>query len=210
MMDRRYIRKYLSLYLVIDRTSCKGRDIFFVLNEAIRGGVSIVQLREKDIGGRDFVDLAKKVKTFLKRFNVPLIINDRVDVALASGADGIHVGQEDIHPKDIRKIGGKDLIVGLSVNNKEHVLEANELDIDYVGIGPAFYTTTKKDTKPILYPQGIKELVKILNKPSVAIGGINEDNCYLLKDTGIDGIAVVSAICGSRDPYLSAKKLRNL
>lgn len=207
-MYRKKIKEYLPLYLVIDRASCQNKDMFFVMEQAIKGGVTIVQLREKEISAREFVELAIKTKDFLSKYNIPLIINDRIDVALASKAEGVHVGQEDIHPNYVREIVGDDLIIGLSVNNEEHVKEANELDIDYVGIGPVFKTLTKKDPKPTLYPHGLKRLLKLIQKPSVAIGGINIENCKEVVKTGVNGIAVVSAICKHNDPFLAASKLK--
>ncbi len=196
------------LYLVIDRGSCLGKDIFSVLYKAIEGGVDIVQLREKEIGSREYVELGKRVKGFLDRFHVPLIINDRVDVALAVGASGVHVGQEDIHPNDIKRFAPSDLIIGLSVNTIEHAKEANKLDIDYVGIGPVFHTSTKKDAKPTLNIDGLKRIVGLINKPAVAIGGIGIQNCVQVIETGVKGIAVVSAICGAKNPYLVAKEMK--
>jgi thiamine-phosphate pyrophosphorylase len=207
-MERFNISKKLSLYLIIDRPSCMGRDIFYVLDKAIKGGVTIVQLREKEIDGREYVELGKKIKNFLKKFNIPLIINDRVDVAMAIEADGVHVGQEDIHPLDIRNFAGKNIIIGLSINTIEHALEANTLDIDYVGIGPVFKTATKKDPKPTLYIKGLKTILKHIRKPAVGIGGITPENCIDVIMAGCEGVAVVSAICGAYDPYLTAKKIK--
>ena len=110
------IRKLLSLYLVIDKNSCKNKDIFYVLKEAIKGGVTIVQLREKYLSARELINLGKKIKSFLRPYNIPLIINDRIDIALAIEADGVHVGQEDIHPLDIKKIANNKLIIGFILN----------------------------------------------------------------------------------------------
>ncbi len=202
------IKNHLKLYLVISRAACGKRDIFEVLHSAIRGGVTLVQLREKHIDAREYVALAKKVKSFLDKYNIPLIVNDRVDVALVSGAHGVHVGQEDIHPTDVRRIAGNDFIIGLSVNTPEHAYEANELDIDYVGIGPVFPTTTKKDPKPTLFIDGLKQILNIVKKPAVGIGGITEDNCYDVVFAGAEGVAVVSAICSSKDPYITAFNMK--
>ena len=195
-----------SLYLVTDRGLCK-RDFFETIVEAVKGGVSVVQVREKNCSTREFVDIAKKVKKLLEPFSVSLIINDRADVAVAVDADGVHVGQNDMHPLDVRKVVGDKMIVGLTVNSIEDVKEAEDLPVDYLGVGPVFPTTTKKTTKPCLYPEGIKKIRKITKKKIVAIGGINEKNVKELVNTGIDGIAVVSAICGSEDPYKSANIL---
>ncbi len=201
----------LSLYLCIDRASCRGRDIFWVLEEAIAGGVSIVQLREKTLDGRSLVKLAREVKDFLDQKGVPLIINDRVDVALAVDATGVHVGQEDIHPQDVRPLLGRDRIIGLSVNTPHQALEAELLPVDYIGVGPIFPTSTKKDHKPVLYREGLERILKVTTLPVVAIGGIKEENVHLissLSSLGLSGIAVVSSICGSSSPRHSAKILK--
>ncbi len=198
----------LSLYLCIDRASCGGRDLFWVLEEAILGGVTIVQLREKTIEAREFIELARKVKEFLEEKSIPLIINDRVDIALAVDADGVHVGQEDIHPLDVRKLVGEDKIIGLSVNTPLHALEAELLPVDYIGVGPVFPTPTKKDHKPVLYREGLEKILRVTTLPVVAIGGIKEANVHLLKNLDLAGIAVVSSICSSSSPYDSAKKLK--
>lgn len=195
-----------SLYLVTDRSLCK-KDLLETIIDAVKGGVKVVQLREKDCPTRKFVDLAKKVKKLLEPFSVPLIINDRVDVAVAVDADGVHVGQEDMHPLDVRKIVGDKMIVGLTVNSIQDVLEANKLPVDYLGAGPVFKTFTKKTTKPCLYPEGLKKLKELTDKKIVAIGGISHENVEEVVKTGVDGIAVVSAICASDNPYESAKRL---
>lgn len=207
-MSRIDIEKNLKLYLVISRSACGNRDLFDVLHNAVKGGVTLVQLREKDIDARKYVALAKKVREFLDYYNIPLIVNDRVDVALASGAHGVHVGQEDIHPLDVRKIVGDEFIIGFSVNTIEHAKEANELDIDYVGVGPVFPTKTKKNPKPTLFINGLKNILEILKKPAVGIGGITPDNCYDVVLAGAKGVALVSAICGAKDPYLVAYNMR--
>jgi thiamine-phosphate pyrophosphorylase len=159
---------------------------------------------------RDLVALAKKMKAFLAGHNIPLIINDRVGVALAVDADGVHVGQDDMHPSDVRPLIGSNRILGLSINTEEQLREAQTLPVDYLGIGPIFATQTKKDSKPVL---GVDELSSICKKkhvPAVGIGGINSQNASEVIAAGAEGIAVVSAICGADSPHDAAGMLKDL
>jgi len=196
-----------SLYLVTGRDQCHKKDLLDVILEAVRGGVTVVQLREKELNTRELVDMARRIKQLLVPFEVPLIINDRADVAVAADADGVHVGQDDMHVLDVRKVVGKNMIVGLTVNSLEQVKEAENLPVDYLGVGPIFPTFTKKTNKPCLYPEGLKDIRQISTKRLVAIGGINLDNVKDVVKTGVDGIAVVSAICSADDPFYASKSL---
>ncbi len=200
----------LKLYLVTDRPLSLGRDITWIVEEAVKGGVTMVQLREKDCRTRDFIELASGLKEKLKPYNVPLIINDRVDVALASDADGVHIGQSDMPYQMARKIMGKDKIIGLSVETMEQVTEANQLDVDYIGISPVFSTPTKKDTFHPFGLDGVKKVMEISSHPAVAIGGINESNAVDIFKAGANGIAVVSAICSAEDPKAATEMLNQL
>ena len=199
-----------SLYLVISQSDCRGRDVFQVLEQAVQGGVRLVQLREKNMPTRDLVALAKKMKAFLAGHNIPLIINDRVGVALAVDADGVHVGQDDMHPLDVRPLIGSNRILGLSINTEEQLREAQTMPVDYLGIGPVFATQTKKDSKPVLDVDELSSMCKKKHVPAVGIGGINAQNASEVIAAGAEGIAVVSAICGADSPQSAAGELKDL
>lgn len=200
----------LSLYLVTDRSLSLGRELEFIVNEAVKGGATMVQLREKDCDTRRFIELAASLKQALSPLGVPLIINDRVDVALAVDADGVHLGQSDMPYETARKLLGPDKIIGLSVENIEQLLSANELDVDYVGISPVFDTSTKTDTAPAFGISGLKEAVRLSMHPTVAIGGMNAGTAAEVMQTGCDGIAVVSAISSAESPREAAAELRSI
>ena len=197
----------LRLYLVTDRTMAKERPIEIIVKQAVEGGVTMVQLREKLIGTRDFIALALKLKEVLKPYGVPLIINDRVDVALAADADGVHIGQSDMPYAFARRILGPDKIIGLSVENFEQIEEANRLDVDYIGVSPVFSTPTKTDTARPFGLEGLRKAVRMSVHPTVAIGGMNERTAADVMTCGADGIAVVSAIVCAYDPEESSKNL---
>lgn len=200
----------LSLYLVTDRSLSLGRPIEDVVGQAVKGGVTMVQLREKDCSSREFYELAIKLKDILRPSGVPLIINDRLDVALACDADGLHIGQSDIPYPVARKLLDKDKIIGLSVESLQDAIDANELDVDYIGISPVFGTPTKTDTAPALGLEGIRDIMKISKHPSVGIGGINISNAADIITSGADGVAVVSAIMSAPDPENAARELRGI
>lgn len=201
------IREQLRLYLVTDRGLSLGRDIAWVVEEAVKGGVTMVQLREKDIDTRQFIELGLELKELLRPTGVPLIINDRVDVALAVDADGVHIGQSDMPYEVARRLLGPTKIIGLSAENMAQVEEANALDIDYIAISPVYSTATKTDTAPPFGIDGLREAVRLTRHPSVAIGGMNAGTAPAVFATGVDGIAVVSAICGAPDPRKAAEDL---
>lgn len=201
------IREQLRLYLVTDRQLSLGRDIAWIVEEAVCGGVTMVQLREKEIDTREFIQLGLRLKELLQPAGVPLIINDRVDVALAVDADGVHIGQSDMPYETARRLLGPDKIIGLSAENLDQVKEANALDIDYIAVSPVYSTATKTDTAPPFGLEGLREAVKITRHPSVAIGGMNGATAPAVLDTGVDGIAVVSAICSAGDPRAAAASL---
>jgi thiamine-phosphate pyrophosphorylase len=196
-----------GLYLVTDRALSGNRCIEDVVLEAVKGGVACVQIREKELSTKAFIEEAYKIKLVLKPYDVPLIINDRVDVALAVGADGIHIGQDDMPYETARKLMGKDAIIGLSVETWADVEAAEKLDVDYLGVSPVFVTPTKTDT---LAPWGLEGLarIKAFSRHSLcAIGGINMKNAADVVKAGANSIAVVSAICSAQSPYLEARKL---
>lgn len=200
----------LSLYLVTDRSLCNGRSIEWIVEEAVRGGVTMVQLREKDCSTREFVELAIHLKQKLQTLNVPLIINDRLDIALAANADGLHIGQNDMPYSIARRLLGPDKIIGLSVENMQQAREANNLDVDYIGISPVFGTPTKTDTASPFGLEGVKHVMLFTKHPAVAIGGINQDNAAGIVQAGANGIAVVSAICSANDPEQAARQLKQV
>ena len=200
----------MALYLVTDRGLSLGRDLVWVVEEAVRGGVGIVQLREKEVDTREFIELGQRLLEVLKPAGVPLLINDRVDVALAIGADGVHIGQSDM-PYDIaRRLLGPDKIIGLSVENMDEVREAEVLDVDYIAVSPVYSTATKTDTAPPFGLGGLREAVRLTSHPAVAIGGMNERTAADAYATGVDGLAVVSAICSAPSPADAAARLRTI
>lgn len=197
----------LKLYLVTDSGLAGGRSLEDIVTEAVAGGVTMVQLREKNLGTREFIELAVRLKSTLKRSGVPLIINDRVDVALASDADGVHLGQSDMPCTTARRLLGPDRIIGLSVENFEQIEEANRLDVDYIGISPVFATPTKTDTAMPFGLDGLARAVRMSVHPTVAIGGMNEGTAAETIARGTDGIAVVSAIVTAASPREAASRL---
>ncbi len=198
-----------SLYLITDSSLCQGRNIIDVIQAAIAGGVSVVQLREKNLSTREFVELARAVKRVTAPLGVPLIINDRVDIMAAAQADGVHVGQTDIHPLDIRAMLGHECIVGLSVDRPSQIEEACKYDLDYIGLSSMFGSTTGADTGRIIEILGLVRARFLYSRALVALGGINETNAESVYSSGADGIAVVSAICSAPDPMQAAARLRS-
>lgn len=201
------MKDLLKLYLVTDRNLSQGRSLEEVVSEAVIGGVTIVQLREKEATTGEFIELAIRLKEILKSYNVPLIINDRVDVALAVDAAGVHIGQSDMPYALARKLLGSDKIIGLSVENMDDLLKANELDVDYIGISPVYGTPTKTDTAEPFGLEGLRKAVQLSVHPTVAIGGMNVNTVGDVIAAGVDGVAVVSAICSADSPLLAAQKL---
>ncbi len=199
-----------SLYLVTDRGLCLGRDLLDVVAAAIKGGVTMVQLREKTCDTREFVELARALKKLLAPTGTPLLINDRVDVALACEAEGVHVGQSDMRIPDVRALTGPDKIVGLSVDSENDIRTACSQDVDYIGIGPVYPTRTKATNCPPWGLEGLKKARTLWDKPLVAIGSVNHSNAHQVMACGMDGIAVVSALCSAPDVELAAKELKTL
>ncbi|MGB7763353.1 MAG: thiamine phosphate synthase [Bryobacteraceae bacterium] len=196
------------LYLVTDRSLARGRSITCVVEAAVRGGVTAVQLREKSCGTGDFVQLGRELKKLLAPFQVPLIVNDRVDVALAIGADGVHIGQRDMDFNRARRLLGPDAIIGLSIETIEQARAAVKLDVDYLGVGPVFATATKIDAAPPLGVGTLAQVRAITRHAIVAIGGIGLENARQVIHSGADGVAVISAICAADDPERTARELR--
>lgn len=196
----------LSLYLVTDSTGLEQEQFCEKIEGALKGGVTILQLREKERGGKEFLSLAKKVKEITDKYNVPLIIDDRIDIAMAVGCAGVHVGQSDIPVDEARKLLGKDKIVGATAKTVEQAELALKMGADYLGVGAIYPTTTKVKTvlTEVKTLNAIKDAVKL---PIVAIGGLNQNNYQILKGSKADGIAVVSAIMKAENTEKAAKEL---
>lgn len=196
----------LRLHLVTDSALCGERCLLSVVEAAVRGGVSCVQLREKTLATRAFVERACALKARLAPLGVPLIINDRVDVALACGADGIHVGQGDMAAADVRRLL-PDALLGLSIETLEQLDRAEREPVDYYGISPVFSTATKADVAPAVGLEGLRQMRSRTRRPLVAIGGITPENALSVMAAGADGLAVVSALCAAPDPAAVAREL---
>jgi len=185
-----------------------GRDLLGMIQAAVRGGVTVVQLRAKALGFREFLDLGLRTADRLAGTGVPLIINDRMDIALACGADGVHLGQEDMPLAVARKILGGDRTIGISANSAEEARAAEAGGADYVGAGPTFATSTKETALPVIGPEGVRSIKRAVRIPVVAIGGISVTNAAEIGRTGADGIAVISAILGAPDAQRAAEELK--
>ncbi len=196
-----------GVYLVTDQASCLHHSLETVVSEAVRAGVCLVQLREKIIDTRSLLDRALAMESILAPFGVPLIINDRVDIAMATGAHGVHIGQSDMPYKTARRLLGPDAIIGLSVETWEDVTTAQDLSVDYIGASPVFSTPTKTDTKEPWGIAGLEKIKAYSRHPLVAIGGINLSNTARVIRAGADSIAVVSAICSAEDPFEATRRL---
>ena len=197
------------LYLVTDDQQDLA-TLKRVVKKAVEGGVTMVQVREKHGDVRAFIERAQAVKNILKDTDVPLIINDRVDVALAVDADGVHLGQSDMPAIIARELIGPNKILGLSIENEEQLAEADSLPIDYIGLSAIFATPTKTNTKKHWGIDGLKMALETTSQPIVAIGGINESNIPQLSATGVHGLALVSAICHAEDPKAASEYLLGL
>ncbi|MDP3427977.1 MAG: thiamine phosphate synthase [Humidesulfovibrio sp.] len=196
-----------TLYLVTDHLLCGEKSVLDVVGLAVRGGATMVQLREKRLDMRSLVDLARALKGLLEPFGVPLIINDRVDAALAVGAQGVHLGQHDMPAKLARHLLGQNALIGLSVERLEHIREADRLDVDYYGVSPIFPSSTKPELIAAWGLDGLAAARRATARPLVAIGGINVGNARAVFDAGADGVAVVSAVCAAADPLKAAENL---
>ncbi|MGV2987909.1 thiamine phosphate synthase [Vibrio sp. E150_011] len=197
------------LYLVTD----DEQDLDTLLNvvqQAVQGGVTMVQLREKHHDVRAFIEKAAAVKEILADSGVPLIINDRVDVALAVDADGVHLGQSDMPVHLARRLIGNDKLLGLSIENEQQLEQANTLPIDYIGLSAIFSTPTKTNIKKEWGLEGLQFALQQTTLPIVAIGGINTSNLATIAQTGVDGVALVSAISHAKSPQLAARELIDL
>lgn len=210
-MNRHVARKFdLSVYLVTDPRD-GGSKVIETVGLAAAGGVTLVQLREPGAAGREFVARARALVALLRPLGIPLIVNDRVDVALAAGADGVHLGQDDMEPLDARRLLGPDAVIGLSVGSPaELALSASQLAVvDYLGTGPVHATRTKDDAGGAIGVDGLAAVRALTALPVVAIGGLTAADAPALIRAGADGLAVVSAICAAPDPGRAARELRD-
>lgn len=197
-----------SLYLVTDRALARGRATAEIVREAVAAGVTCVQLREKNGGTRKFLDEARMVQAALRGTGVPLLVNDRVDVALAVGAGGVHLGQRDMPIADARRLGPPGWIIGVSAECVEDAIRAEQEGADYIGVSPVFATPTKTDTARPLGLEGLRQMRAAVKIPLVAIGGIHVRNAREVIRAGADGLAVVSAIVSADSPREAAGQLR--
>ena len=203
------------LYLVTDRNCLQQQTLEQAVEQAILGGVTLVQLREKAIASKEFYERALRIKAICHHYNVPLLINDRVDIALAVEADGVHIGQSDLPCGVVRQILGKDKIIGVSARTAQQAIQAQADGADYLGVGAMFATSTKQDAQTVTIAS-LTQIRQAVTLPIVAIGGINHTTLPALQqalqaaDTSIDGVAVVSAILGQKDVKLASEQLKEV
>lgn len=199
-----------SLYLVTNEEGCMGRSLLQVVEQAVKGGVDLVQIREKNLSRHAFQDKAIRLKELLDHYYVPLIVNDHLEIAKSCGAAGIHVGNNDVSPKTILKEWPDCGILGYSVEHEDQVHNENANLSDYLALSPVFSTATKKDTITEWGLKGMKKISTLTQKPLVAIGNINLKNAHQVLEAGADCLAVVSAICSAVNPAKAAEQLRNI
>ncbi len=198
-----------SLYLVTDRGLSRGRPLTDIVQAAVSGGATCIQLREKNCSTREFIEQALAIRAFLKDRVVPLIINDRLDVAQVVAADGIHLGQEDMPIDMARAIVGETMVIGISAESLADAVQAEKQGADYLGVSPIYATPTKTDTATPLGLEGLREIRSAVGIPLVGIGGLNNDNAAVVIENGADGVAVVSAIMAAEDPEAAARELKD-
>ena len=196
-----------KLCLIADQEAVRKTCLIPKMNEALKAGVTIVQLRAKKLKTREFLKLALKTSDIVKSRNLPFIINDRIDIVLSCDADGVHLGQEDIPLPFARKILGENKLIGISVNTEKEAVKAEYEGADYLGVGPIFPTSSKDNLRPLLGLDGLQTIRNKVNIPILAIGGINRSNAAKVIDSGADGIAVISAILGAKDISKATKEL---
>lgn len=191
-------KKTMLLYAVTDRAWVGRQSLYEQIQSALQGGVTCVQLREKELNDKEFLEEAMLISDLCKEYKVPLFINDNVEVAIKCNADGIHIGQDDMEILKVREMVGDDMIIGVSVHSVKEALEAVEKGADCLGVGAVFPTSTKADAD-VLSKKVLKDICDVVDIPVVAIGGINKKNIDELAFTGVDGVALVSAIFGAKD-----------
>ena len=201
-------RKSLQLYAITDSHWLNGRTLYSVVKESLEGGVTFLQLREKELDEEHFLEEARELQKLCREYQVPFVINDNVDIAAAINADGVHVGQSDMEAGDVRAKLGPDKIIGVTAKTVEQAVLAQERGADYLGVGAVFHTDSKADAKEISFDT-LKDICKAVSIPVVAIGGITEENVRELAGSGICGIAVISAIYAQGDIKKAAENLKN-
>lgn len=206
-MTRAASSNIYRLCVVTDRDLARGRSLSEVVGAAVKGGATMVQLREKTATTRDFLEQARALKALLEPLGVPLIINDRTDIALAVDADGVHVGQNDMPVETVRALVGNEKILGLSITSEAEITRADAAAADYLGVGPAYAQTTKADAAAPLGVDGFAALCRKAPRPVMAIGGIDATNAAALTKAGTDGVAVVSAIMAAHDCEAAARAI---
>lgn len=200
-------KKELQLYAITDRHWLNGRSLYEVVKESLDGGVTFLQLREKQLDEDHFLEEAKKLQGLCSEYNVPFIINDNVEIALAINADGVHIGQSDMEMKEAREKLGSDKIIGVSAHTKEEALLAQAQGADYLGVGAVFPTSSKDDAESVSY-ETLKAICEVVSIPVVAIGGITRENLHQLSGSGVSGISVISAIYAQSDIKEAARELK--
>lgn len=201
--------KELLLYAVTDRTWLGDQTLYEQVEQALKGGATFIQLREKNLGNKAFLAEAIEIQRLCKKYHVPFVINDNVEIALEVNADGIHVGQRDMEAGNVRALFGKDKILGVSVQTVEQALLAEQRGADYLGVGAVFHTGSKADADDVSH-ETLKAICKAVNIPVVAIGGIGKNNILELKGSGICGIAVISAIFAAKDIQSATTELKRM
>lgn len=199
----------MTLYAVTDRTWVKDTTLMDQVKEALEGGITFLQLREKHLSKEEFIKEAREMKELSKEYKAPFVINDNIEVALAVDADGVHIGQNDMSVEEARKLLGEDKIIGVSAHNVEEAIKAQKGGADYLGVGAVCATSTKKDAN-VVSKEEIKKICHTVEIPVVAIGGIKKENIKTLEGTDVDGVAVVSAIFAAKDIKKDTKQLRSL
>ena len=202
------LREQMLLYAVTDRHWLKGQTLYEQVEEALKGGATFIQLREKDLTEEEFLEEAKKIQQLCKKYRVPFIINDNVKLAKEIDADGVHVGQSDMEALDVRAQLGEDKIIGVSARTVEQALLAEKHGADYLGVGAVFQTGTKTDAREVEHSV-LKEICTKVDIPVVDIGGITKDNVKELSGSGINGVAVISAIFAQKDIETATAKLKS-
>lgn len=202
-------KKDLLLYAVTDRSWLGRVTLYSQVEKALKGGATFIQLREKELGDGKFLEEAREIKELCKKYHVPFVINDNVDIAIAVDADGVHVGQSDMEAGSVRELIGKDKILGVSAQTVRQAVLAEKKGADYLGVGAVFHTGSKADADDVSH-ETLKEICKAVSIPVVAIGGISKDNVMELSDSGICGIAVISAIFAQSDIVKATAELKEL
>lgn len=203
------LNKSLLLYAITDRHWLNGKTLYSQVELALKGGATMIQIREKDLDENAFLKEAEQIQSLCAKYCVPFIVNDNVGLAVKIGADGVHVGQSDMAAKDVRALIGKDKILGVSAQTVKQALEAQKCGADYLGTGAVFPTGSKDDAQ-VLGVQTLKEICSAVNIPVVAIGGISKDNILELKKSGIAGVSVISAIFAQNDIVAATAELKSL